>query len=116
MNRSSAKARAQSAIDAASVALDQGAMTEREWHLAVTDALAQAYLAEDDPRWQSGFDGDAELWRQARELVLDAVPHAGSFLDVGSANGHLMECLETWAWERALRLDVHGLELNEDLI
>jgi hypothetical protein len=25
----------------------------------------------DDPRWQSGFDGDATRWHEARSLILD---------------------------------------------
>jgi protein-L-isoaspartate O-methyltransferase len=114
-DRSALKARAQAAIDAASNALVNGTMTQSEWYSTVTDALAEAYLAETDPRWQSGFDGDAELWRQARALILDAVPHSGSFLDIGAANGHLIECLALWARERGLQLDVFGLELNARL-
>lgn len=114
-DRSAARVRAQSAIDATSQALERGTITQREWHRAVTDALAEAYLAENDPRWQSGFDGDPDLWRQARAFLLDAVPRAGSFLDVGAANGHLIECLASWAQERGLQLEVFGLELNPDL-
>ena len=114
-DRSSAKARAQRAIDSASAALGRGEVTQSEWHCAVTGALAEAYLAESDPRWQSGFDGDPELWREARGFLLDAVPHSGSFLDVGAANGHLIECLVLWGRERRLELDVFGLELNPAL-
>jgi hypothetical protein len=114
-DRHAAQARAQTAIDAASGALARGELTEDEWHLAVTDALAAAYLADDDPRWQSGFDGDPELWREARAFVLDAVPRSGSFLDVGAANGYLMECLDTWARDRGIELEVFGLELNPNL-
>ena len=114
-DRAATKARAQSAIDAASSAFACGALTQAEWHRAVTDALSEAYLSESDPRWQSGFDGDPELWREAREFLLDAVPHSGSFLDVGAANGHLIECLVSWARQRGVELDVFGLELNPDL-
>jgi protein-L-isoaspartate O-methyltransferase len=114
-NRAAAKARAHATIDDASDALARGSVTQSEWHRAVTDALAEAYLAEDDPRWQSGFDGDPELWREARALLLDAVPHSGSFLDVGAANGHLIECLAIWARDRGVDLDVFGLELNSQL-
>ena len=114
-DRALAKAHAQSAIDAASNALARGALTQREWHRAVTDALADAYLAEDDPRWQSGFDGDPQLWREARAFLLDAVPHSGSFLDVGAANGHLIESLALWARERGIDLDFFGLELSPRL-
>jgi hypothetical protein len=114
-NRAAAKARAHATIDAASDALARGSVTQSEWHRAVTDALAEAYLAEDDPRWQSGFDGDPELWREARAFLLDAVPHSGSFLDVGAANGHLIECLAIWARDRGIDLDLFGLELNSQL-
>jgi hypothetical protein len=114
-DRQSAKARAQTAIDAASAALSCGELTEEQWQRAVSDALAEAYLAESDPRWQSGFDGDAELWHEARGLVLDAVPASGSFLDVGAANGHLIECLARWAPEKGIELDLAGLELNPAL-
>jgi trans-aconitate methyltransferase len=109
------KADAQAAIDAATVALSSGAIDDLAWCERVSNALASSYLAEDDPRWQSGYDGDAAAWREARELVLDAVGHDGSFLDVGCANGHLMECLAEWGEERRLHLTMHGLELDPDL-
>jgi len=113
--RLSAKHDAQSKIDAASALLESGAIDEPEWSRRVTDALALAYLIDDDPRWQSGFDGDAALWRQARELVLDPIDHDGTFLDMGCANGHLMECLERWGRERGRALSMYGLELNPTL-
>ena len=114
-DRPAAKAHAQAVIDAASNALARADLTQSEWYRAVTDALAEAYLAESDPRWQSGFDGDADLWRDARAFLLDAVPRSGTFLDVGAANGHLIECLATWARDRGIQLDVFGLELNPEL-
>ncbi|HEY4216848.1 MAG TPA: hypothetical protein VGM67_06895 [Gemmatimonadaceae bacterium] len=114
-DRAAAKARAQAAIDAATSALARGEISDREWSRLATDALAAAYLAENDSRWQSGFDGDAELWREARGFLLDAVPASGSFLDIGAANGHLIDCLRTWACERQIDLDVFGLELNPNL-
>jgi hypothetical protein len=113
--RAALKASAQSAIDGASRDLARGEIDDADWQRRVSDALATAYLFEDDPRWQSGFDGDAQLWREAREIVLDAVPADGSFLDVGCANGHLMESLAQWSRERGLELSIHGLELNPEL-
>jgi hypothetical protein len=121
MHRSSASARAalkaeaQSIIDAASRDFERGTITASDWQRRVSTVLASAYLSDDDPRWQSGFDGDAELWRQARELVLDAVSAPGSFLDVGCANGYLLECLDIWSRERGLALTLSGLELNPEL-
>ena len=113
--RARAKADAQAKIDAADAALASGTASEVEWQARVSDALAASYLRETDPRWQSGFDGDATLWREARELLLDAVPTDGSFLDIGCATGHLMECLVVWGQERGVRLRVSGLELNPAL-
>lgn len=113
--RSDAKTEAQAAIDAASHALAGGTIDDAEWQHRVTDALARAYLRDGDPRWQSGFDGDPALWREARELILQAVPRDGSLLDVGCANGHLMECLAAWASERGRELSLYGLELNPAL-
>src|SRR3712207_1029579 len=95
--RQRAKAAAQAAIDRATADLTRGAIAESTWSQRVSAALAASYLSDDDPRWQSGFDGDAELWRQAREPVLDCVDGDGTFLDVGCATGHLMECLARWA-------------------
>jgi hypothetical protein len=113
--RTRAKANAQAAIDAVDAALAAGAITEREWQHRVTDALAGAYLREADPWWQAGLHGDAALRREARELVLDAVPRDGTPLDVGCPTGHLMECLVTWGAERGLALSVAGLELHPAL-
>jgi len=109
------QAACQALIDAASDVLAHGNISQSEWYRAGSDALADAYLAESDPRWQSGFDGDPELWRQARAFVLDALPHSGSFLDLGAATGHLIERLPVWARKRGITLEVFGLELSPRL-
>ncbi len=80
------------------------------------EALEAAYLASDDPIRQSGFSGGAERWRAERGPILDAVDRSGDFLDVGCANGYLLECLVTWAAEAGLELTPHGLELGSRLI
>jgi hypothetical protein len=113
--RSRAKAEAQAAIDSASLDYDRRVIGEAEWQRRVGRALARAYLLDDDPRWQSGFDGSSDLWRQARELILEAIPRDGTFLDVGCATGHLIECLTSWARERNLHLSAFGLEVDPDL-
>jgi SAM-dependent methyltransferase len=55
------------------------------------------YLATDDPRLQSGFRGSAERWRAARGLIATALEAPGTFLDVGCANGLLMESVAEWS-------------------
>jgi hypothetical protein len=37
-------------------------------------------------------------------------------LDVGGANGHLMECLERWTAQKGYRLERYGLDIWPELI
>ena len=75
-----------------------------------------AYLSTDDPIRQSGFLGGPERWQLERELILDAVDEDGDLIDVGCANGYLLECLVRWAGERGLRLVPYGVDIGPKLI
>jgi len=114
-HRAAIKARTQRSIDAATEEFNTGAISSAEWQRRVAQALSEAYLGETDPRAQSGFDGDAVLWREARSLLLQAAPPTGTFLDVGCANGHLIESLAAWSAERGQHLEFFGLELDPAL-
>lgn len=109
------KLEARTCIDAITVAHTAGRIDSAEWQRQVAAALSTAYLQSDNPRWQSGFDGDPTLWRAAREFILDAVPEDGALLDIGCATGHLMESLEAWAAERDRRIVTFGLEIDPAL-
>ncbi|MCI0438996.1 MAG: class I SAM-dependent methyltransferase [Chloroflexi bacterium] len=78
--------------------------------------LEAAYLREDDPIRQSGFGGGPERWRAERAPILDAVESDGDLLDIGCANGYLLECLVAWGRERGLRLTPYGLDQGARLI
>lgn len=78
--------------------------------------LEAAYLRADDPIRQSGFGGGAERWRAEREPILDAIETDGDILDIGCANGYLLECLAGWGRERGLHLTPYGLDHGESLI
>ena len=80
------------------------------------DRLAESYLRSDDPILQSGFGGGPERWRAEREPILDAVPGDGSFLDLGCANGFLLECLLVWGRERGRALVPFGLDRSAPLV
>jgi SAM-dependent methyltransferase len=82
-------------------------------HLAQLEA---AYLRETDPIRQSGFSGGAERWRAERSPILDAFEAGGELLDVGCANGYLLECLVRWGGERGLTLIPFGVDQGAGLI
>ena len=84
--------------------------------LAQVRDLEAAYCQSDDPIVQSGFAGGATRWRAERGPILDAIPVAGDLLDVGCANGYLLECLVNWSAKRGKRLTPHGVDLGPRLI
>jgi hypothetical protein len=93
--------------------LEAGGIDEATWHTRIEEALIDAYLASDDPRAQSGKGGDETDWRWSRELVLDVFPQgASTFLDVGCANGYLMESVHRWGAERGLAVEPYGLDIS----
>ncbi|MBI4214286.1 MAG: class I SAM-dependent methyltransferase [Chloroflexi bacterium] len=99
--------------DAIDAAFAEGRIAEEERYAQVEEELTDAYLAYREPWRQSAKAGDEAEWRWARELILDALPGAGgTFLDVGCANGYLMECAQRWGRERGLRLEPYGVDIS----
>ena len=84
--------------------------------LAGLHATAAAYLTHSDPIRQSGFGGGAARWRAEREPILDGITRSGSVIDIGCANGHLLECLVSWGSQRGIDLDPFGLDVSPPLI
>lgn len=78
--------------------------------------LEPAYLRGTTPQAGSGFEGDAERWRARREMIVDGVHRAGTFLDVGCANGLLMASVREWAAERGLAVEPSGVDLAPRLV
>ncbi len=81
----------------------------------IRELLEEAYLGANDPRGGSGFRGDAERWERARRPIASAVDRDGTFLDVGCANGLLMESLVAWAGEDGRAVEPYGLDLIPSL-
>ncbi|MBA3339218.1 MAG: SAM-dependent methyltransferase [Geodermatophilaceae bacterium] len=96
-------------------ALELGRITENDWHAAVLAIVEASYLSADNPRGQSGHSGDEGRWEQARRLLVDALPGSCSFLDVGCANGYLMESLVGWAAEEGMTVEPYGLDISARL-
>ena len=78
--------------------------------------LERAYLTEENPIRQSGFGGGEDRWREERILILDAVDSDGDFLDIGCANGYLLQCLCEWAGEKGIALTPFGVDQGSGLV
>ena len=91
-----------------------------QWFDANKTLLETAYLTGQHPWQQSGVGlhshRTADDWEVMRRPIADCMDRSGSFLDIGCANGYLLECLLQWVNERSLIIDPYGLDLSEKLI
>ena len=77
--------------------------------------LEPAYLRGTTPRQASGFGGDEREWEQARRHITEGIAGHGKFLDVGCANGLLMESVAAWCAERGLAVEPYGVDISPAL-
>jgi hypothetical protein len=91
--------------------IDRDAFTAE--HLA---ALERIYLAAPTAEGGSGFGGTPEEWRAAREPITDAIDRDGTFLDLGCANGLLMESVPRWCGERGIAVEPYGVDIASGLV
>jgi hypothetical protein len=73
----------------------------------------RAYLAGADPRAQSGFHGSTERWEAARRPIVEAIDRDGTFLDVGCANGLLLESVVEWS---EFAVEPYGIDFAPGLV
>lgn len=78
--------------------------------------LEEKYLAGSNPREQSGFSRDERDWDRFRRPVIAPIKRNGTFLDIGCANGLLMECVVRWAAEEGYTVEPYGLDISEKLV
>ncbi|MDP8904354.1 MAG: class I SAM-dependent methyltransferase [Chloroflexota bacterium] len=97
-------------IDAA---LERGEIDEQQWHAQIGRLVVPAYLAATTPWGGSGKSGTAADWEYSRSHIAHAIDRDGSFLDVGCANGYLVECLVGWTRHR---IEVFGLDIASELV
>ncbi len=88
----------------------RGKLDDAGWHAANAGLIVPAYLAAETPEGGSGSSRDAAGWERARSLVADATEVGQSFLDIGCANGHLMESMARWAG-----VEPYGLDISPEL-
>ena len=91
-------------------AYERGALDDAGWHEASAALVVPAYLAAETPQGGSGSSRDAAGWERARSLLADAVSPGQAFLDVGCANGLLMESMAEWAG-----VEPYGIDISPEL-
>jgi SAM-dependent methyltransferase len=96
-------------------ALARGEIDEQGWHQAVAAIVVPAYLAGETPWEQSGKSGDLASWERGRRPIMAAIDRDGTFLDVGCANGFLMESVRAWGAEAGRKIEPYGLEIAPGL-
>jgi SAM-dependent methyltransferase len=79
-------------------------------------SLQDVYMASDDPIAQSGFSGGPQRWVAERSPIVEAIERDGDFLDVGCANGLLIEDIVRWAASAGHVIVPYGIDLGEMLI
>jgi SAM-dependent methyltransferase len=73
----------------------------------------QHYLGADSVFGGSGHGGDAVSWEAVRRPIVEAIDSAGTFLDIGCANGLLMESVAAWS---TYRIEPYGLDFAGRLV
>lgn len=91
---------------------------DREAYFANLKAtLAASYLADPgNPYQQSGRSSGAARWEETRRPLAYAVEREGDYLDVGCANGLMLETTMAWCEERGLTIRPHGVDYIPELV
>jgi SAM-dependent methyltransferase len=89
---------------------------EQEFYADALRTLERGYLRGATPQAGSGFGGDELAWRRARHHITEAITGDGSFLDVGCANGLLMESVVAWCAEDGHVIEPYGIDLAPRLV
>jgi len=97
-------------VAAIEAAYARGELDDEGWHAAVSALVVPAYLAAETPEGGSGSSRDTAGWERARSQLAEAVEPGQTFLDVGCANGHLLESMVRWAG-----VEPYGLEISREL-
>ncbi|MBB6217888.1 SAM-dependent methyltransferase [Anaerosolibacter carboniphilus] len=74
------------------------------------------YIIYEEPWRQSGFAGPEERWEKCRKPIAELVTKSGTFLDIGCANGYLLECIMKWKFEIGINITPYGLDIGEKLV
>jgi trans-aconitate methyltransferase len=88
---------------------------------AYRQVLQDAYKGAETPWGGAGKGGSYFDWLRLRLPIAEAVAvdplvRAGSFLDIGCANGYLLECLLDWLPHAGITIQPHGLDYAPEIL
>jgi hypothetical protein len=86
-------------------------LDQRAWNERTRALLEDAYLRATTGPGGAGCSRDAKGWEHVRRPIAEAFDRSGTWLDVGCANGYLLETLPAWVSERGITVEPFGLEL-----
>ena len=92
--------------------LERGEIDEEQWFEAMSAMVTDPYLSAETPWAGSGKSGTQADWEHSRSHIAHAIDRVGSFLDIGCANGYLLECLPRWTTHTIER---YGLDISPRL-
>jgi SAM-dependent methyltransferase len=93
----------------------KGQVSAEEFFRRCSEETEKLYLSKDNPRAQSGHGSDVTSWRHVRSMILEPITSGGTFIDIGCANGHLIESLDCWMRNTDVRVQFYGLEISKKL-
>ncbi|HLI05470.1 MAG TPA: class I SAM-dependent methyltransferase [Ktedonobacteraceae bacterium] len=87
-----------------------------DWYEDYRRWVEKAYLAAETAWQQSGKSGNFEEWTRLRIPICECIERSGTFLDVGCANGFLLECLLAWTRLKGIEITPYGLDMSARLV
>ena len=106
-----AKERAWREVAAIDQAHQRGELDDAGWHREIAALIEPGYMAAPTAEGGSGHSGSAEDWDHSRGIVAEAIDRSGTFLDIGCANGLLMESVAAWGTARGFAVEPYGLDI-----
>jgi SAM-dependent methyltransferase len=98
-------------------AFDDVALVDlQDWFTKIKQTLEIAYTDTPTAWQQSGKSGTFEDWTRLRIANIAPVQRSGTYLDIGCANGYLLECLVAWAKLKGIEITPHGLDYSAKLV
>ena len=85
-------------------------MDQQGWNKRTRARLEESYLQARTASGGSGCGRDESGWEILRRPLVEAFDRSGTWLDVGCANGLLLETLPMWAEGRGFQVEPFGLE------